>query len=592
MQKKINKIIIKFLLTVFLLVATSFFAASKTEAASLYLSPASSSVSVGNIFSVKVLVNTSGKFINNSDATIQFPTDMIEVISVTKNSSIFSLWVEEPSFSNYTGKITFNGGVPNPGFNGSSGYISTITFKAKKQGTASIIFSDGAVRENDGLGTDILTSKSSSAVQILGVITTTIEKTTPVPDIKDKNITPLKPVIFSETHPNQDLWYSSKTASFSWKIPSGVTSLKTLINNKPDGVPTINYDNSVTQKTLDNLSDGVLYFHLQYFNLTGKSPIAHYRIKIDSVDPLPFTPTIRNDEFKSIIKLDAEDKLSGIDYYTLNIDDDLSIKVNPSDILNGEYKLPILNEGSHNIVVTAYDKANNNTESSLTFISPRIVPPELSLSSSEIIKGETITIAGKTNYPNSNVEINLKENGNSSISDIVKIGSSNKLKTYKETTDENGNFSITTEQIKNNGTISISSEIIFSDKIKSSPSKILYLNVKDTKVVSTTLSLVPPLLSIILVSSLFIIFIIIIYVGWHKFFGLRRKLNHELQNTATEVHKAMLLLKEELRNQLETLEKIKVDRSLNKKEKEIFDEIENNINDIDNFIKKKLGKII
>lgn len=577
----------------------SFFTTSKIEAASLYLSPASSSVSVGNIFSIKVMVNTSGKVINNAEANIQFPTDMLEVVSVTKSSSVFSLWVEEPSFSNYTGNIVFNGGVPNPGFNGSNGYISTITFKAKKPGTASVLFSDGAVRENDGLGTDILTSKISSNIQIVSPVVAPVVTTTPavvktdVPvDTKDKSNVLPKPVIVSDTHPDQDLWYSNRTASFSWKIPSGVTSLKTLVNNKTDSTPTISYDNSVTQKTLDNLSDGTFYFHLQYFNSSAKSLVAHYRFKIDGTNPLPFTPLIKTEDSVSVISLNAEDKLSGIDHYLIKIDNSTEIKVNKIDIYDGKYTLPVLSEGGHNINVIAYDKASNYTEAVLTFISPRISSPELSLSSNEITKGEAITILGKTNYPNSEVEVKMTGKKNSLLCSIFNCTSSDEVKTYKQKTDQNGDFSIVTDPVNTSGTIGVSSYVVFGDSIKSDQSEAIYLNVKDTKIVSTTLSMIPPMLNIIILSLLFVTLIIILYVGWHKFFGLKKKFNRELQGTATEVHKAMLLLKEELNNQLEILEKVKVDRSLNKKEEAIFAEIESNIDDIDNFIKKKLNKIL
>jgi len=91
MFKKNNRSILKTISAVFLLLIISLLVSSKTEAASLYLSPASSTVSVGNIFSVKVIVNTSGKPINNAESIIQFPVDMLEVVSVSKSSSIFSL---------------------------------------------------------------------------------------------------------------------------------------------------------------------------------------------------------------------------------------------------------------------------------------------------------------------------------------------------------------------------------------------------------------------------------------------------------------------------------------------------------------------
>ena len=111
-----------------LLLGIFFFFFGSAEAATLFTRPSQASVSVGNIINVQVLVNTGGKAINNAEGTIQFPKDFLEVISLDTKSSIFSLWVEEPGFSNGIGQATFNGGAPNPGFTGSNGSVPSITF--------------------------------------------------------------------------------------------------------------------------------------------------------------------------------------------------------------------------------------------------------------------------------------------------------------------------------------------------------------------------------------------------------------------------------------------------------------------------------
>lgn len=158
----------KLLIPVFL-VALFFAFNQKVEAAILQTKPSQAEVSVGNILNIQITVDTLGKTINNAESLVQFPKDLLEVVSIDKRSSIFSLWVEEPSFSNSTGQITFNGGVPNPGFTGSNGNIVSIIFRAKKTGTASIIFSSSAVRENDGLGTDILSGRFGSQISVIDI---------------------------------------------------------------------------------------------------------------------------------------------------------------------------------------------------------------------------------------------------------------------------------------------------------------------------------------------------------------------------------------------------------------------------------------
>ncbi len=69
-------------------------------------------------------------------------------------------------------------------------------------------------------------------------------------------------------------------------------------------------------------------------------------------------------------------------------------------------------------------------------------------------------------------------------------------------------------------------------------------------------------------------------------------INNELEKVKQDAHKAVLLLKEELNDQLDLLEKAKVDRTLNKKEEIIFKGIQKNVDDIDEFIENKLKKMM
>lgn len=556
-----------------LIVIICFFVAQNSDAATLSLTPSTSSVTVGNIVSISVKVNTQGKYINNSEAIIQFPTDLLEVVSISKNSSIFSLWVEEPSFSNTKGQITFNGGIANPGFNGSNGTLAVVTFKAKKAGSASVIYGDSAIRENDGLGTNILNNKISSVVSITSSSDVAVAPTNP--SETGANTVPIKPTIISSTHPDQDSWYSLDTASFNWKVPSGINQIQATLNKVATATPSISYDNSVTQKTLSNLSDGVYYFHLRYQNSIGWSPSAHYKISVDNTTPLDFEPKIRTEDNQNILKLNAEDTMSGISHYVLTIDDSEPFKVKKSELIDEEYILPILNQGDHSLLISAYDKAGNYKDSKLEFKSSFISVPTISLSSEEINKGEAVVVLGKTDYPNNKVLVTLSFEGEV-------------LKNYIQTTDADGSFSLTTDRIKKIGLVDISAENIFSNDVKSRPSKTVILKINEPVVIKVTFALLWVILFLILVTIL----LFIAYEGWHKFLGLKKKINNELEKVKEDAHKGMLLLKEELNDQLSILEKTKVDRVLNKKEEIIFKGIQKNVDDIDEFIEKKLKKMM
>lgn len=135
-------------------------------AATLDVSPISVSVSQGQMVKVAVTVSTSDA-INAVSGTLNFPTSLLQVSSVSKASSVLTLWVQDPSYSNGSGTISFSGVAPNPGFTGTRGNVVTVTFVGKKQGTATLTFSGGAqVLANDGNGTNVLSSANPGSVTI------------------------------------------------------------------------------------------------------------------------------------------------------------------------------------------------------------------------------------------------------------------------------------------------------------------------------------------------------------------------------------------------------------------------------------------
>lgn len=543
------------------------------SAATLLVSPANSQVSVGNITSVKIVVATDQKPINNTDLILLFPSDLLEVVSVSKSTSIFSLWVEEPTFSNIEGKISLNGGVPNPGFTGQNGEVATVTFRAKKQGNATLVFSDSAVRQNDGLGTDILTTKGTGFIQI----NTTQPLEVPVASVGN---VPPKPLITSSSHPSPDEWYAVKSATFSWLVPRGVTALQTLLGKLPNSTPTILYDSSVSQRTVNDLTDGVLYFHLRYQNGAGWGPIAHQKIQIDTTPPEQFAVEVVREKVRDVVTLAASDATSGIDQYTIQIDTGETVTVKADTLpTNGAYTLPVQSEGAHVLRVIAYDKAGNYTESTAAYSSSLILPPVLRVVPTEVTKNNSIEIIGTSEYPNTQVVISL-ENKKGDVQE------------YTTKTQSDGSFAFTVDEMKDTGYTNISAKLVFSETLRSASSKSISVLVSDTQLVSTTKLIVLVLIAVILVLILVTLLIIVAYVGWHKFFGVKKKLARDLEQTADNIHQVLIGFKGELNKQLIALERVKEDRDLNRREEKIFADLKNRIDSIDKFIDKSLNKII
>ncbi len=351
--------------------AIFFFTPATVDAATISLSPSSGSYSIGQTFSVSVYVGSADQAMNATDGVISFPQGLLEVTSVSKSGSILSLWVQEPSFSNTSGRVNFEGIVFNPGYTGKAGKILTVTFKAKAAGSAAVSFSSGSVLANDGSGTNILTG--------LGRATFTIGGQKPPDDKPTKPKEPLPPVpeapvIMSPTHPDPDTWYADNDPRFDWALGNDITNVNVHVDQDPATNPSNGKaDGKISTVSYVDTPDGVWYFHLQLQNAGGWSAATHYRYQIDAQPPSSFfiTELPRTTSTDPIARFifTAEDKLSGIDAYEITVDtgEPYMWKDDGSHV----FVAPVLGPGVHILRVKAFDHAGNHLEKFVAFeISP------------------------------------------------------------------------------------------------------------------------------------------------------------------------------------------------------------------------------
>ena len=140
--------------------------AFSANAADLFFSP--SSGSYGGNFSVSVFVSSTNQSMNAASSTILFPKDKLQVTSISKNDSIFTFWAQNPSYSNSSGNISFEGIVFDPGYIGANGKLITINFKVKSAGSATVKFFNRSVLDNEGKATAILNKASNANFTLLG----------------------------------------------------------------------------------------------------------------------------------------------------------------------------------------------------------------------------------------------------------------------------------------------------------------------------------------------------------------------------------------------------------------------------------------
>jgi|GEM_PF-6173832 hypothetical protein len=146
------------------------------SAATLYFSPATGTYEVGQTFNVIVETNSQSAQVNTVETRIVYPTDILDLISVSQGSTFYLPSPGSPAKA--PGEAYFGGGAPSPGYTGNAGEAGVLIFQAKAVGSASVSIASGRVLLNDGQGTD---AYSGSAGAVFNIIPATVKPPPPPP---------------------------------------------------------------------------------------------------------------------------------------------------------------------------------------------------------------------------------------------------------------------------------------------------------------------------------------------------------------------------------------------------------------------------
>lgn len=570
----------------------SFAPQIKAANSSLYLSPSSGVYTVGNTFSIGVIVNTNDVAINATQGTLVFSPDKLSVVGISKTNSIFSLWTTEPTYSNSSGTVDFGGGIPNPGYTGSAGKIITITFRARVNGIAAVNWASGAVLANDGKGTNILASMGGGSYT-LGP--TTITPTPETPEVSAPAGTPAKPEIFSSTHSDENKWYNVSTIELSWTLPKDITGVSILLNEKSASNPGSISDGLIASKTYENVKDGIWYFHIKFKNQSGWGSITHYKIQIDTIPPLSFIVEVEPDRVTEnpqlILFFQTKDDASGIDYYkvriTRNVGEDTDKNLSGSlfkenleyttKTTSESFKLPPRQPGKYSIVVEAFDKAGNSAasvveQSILPIEGPKITdyPARLSVEENLIIKG--------TSVPENNIKIYILKEGMEPITGETKA-------------DKDGKWTYIHDKFLTKGVYKVSAVTINSKGAQSYPSESVIILVALPAFFKIGSVIINYLTAIIALIGFVALMIFGAYWSWHRFKLFRKKLIKETQDIDRVMKRLFDLLKEDIKDQLAKLNKVRNKRELNIKEKEIETQLKKDIDIANKYISREVADV-
>jgi len=342
------------------------------QSATLYVSPASGTHSIGETFSVNVMTDSGTSDVNASEAALAFDSSVLRVQKISKDDSALNLWTQDPTFSNSGGTISFGGGST-ASFSGKK-IIMTIVFEAKAAGIGNVSFSSGNMLASDGKGTDILSGTTGGSYTI----------TEGAPAVEKKEDTyeeatayggasPRAPEITSSTH-EKDKWSNKTAGTFTWDVPNGITAVRLLFDEEPDSSPTVEYSPPIAEREIKDMEDGISYLHVALKNAAGWGESSHRKIMIDTAPPSEFTVAAneRQGPLGPEIVLSfptTTDELSGIDNYEISVDGGVPITVLPEEVIEGEYIMPPQDGGVHTAVIAAIDKAGNRTEANVGFTS-------------------------------------------------------------------------------------------------------------------------------------------------------------------------------------------------------------------------------
>lgn len=328
-----------------------YFVPSNAQAATLTVSPASGTFTVGSTFDVTIFLNSDRESVNAIRTMLSFPPDKIQLVPDTAEKSIITVYSSPPTFDNQKGIVDLQGGVPG-GINVSNGQIIKLTFRVKAVGEGVFRFLDESqVLANDGSGTDVLKETQNGVYKFI------------LPP-------PAGPVVVSPTHSDQARWYANPNAQLVWSPESsGVEGYSYVLNDLPADIPDDISEGPRTSVAYSELADGVYYFHIKSLRLGSWGGTTHFALNVDANPPAEFpiviVPGARTTVRQPIVQFTTTDNFSGLDHYEMKLvpldpasqvasaDQSLFIEVVSPHVL------PELELGGYDVIIRAYDKAGN-----------------------------------------------------------------------------------------------------------------------------------------------------------------------------------------------------------------------------------------
>jgi hypothetical protein len=152
------------LFILFLLFFCYGFSVTPASAAVLKVESDFSSLHVGDVFSVDLVIDTERQLLNAVETEVLFPVELLEYVANDDGQSVINLWIDKPRYHNLN-LISFSGITPG-GFSGTEIKLLSLTFKVVKVGQGNIEINQANLLVHDGLGTPAAVAKQNLHIAV------------------------------------------------------------------------------------------------------------------------------------------------------------------------------------------------------------------------------------------------------------------------------------------------------------------------------------------------------------------------------------------------------------------------------------------
>lgn len=549
------------------------------HAATLSLSPSTGVYTAGATFTTRVVVNTAGEPINAAEATLRFNPSELSVVSLQKGST-FTLWAVEPSYSNSAGTISFGGGSPS-GYTGSAGTVLSITWRTKGAGTSRVSFANGSVLAADGRGTNVVDSLNG------GSYTVAAADVQPEPEVIEYVApanTPPQPQITSRTHAS-DGWATSTTATLQWTLPGDVTGVRTLLDGNSGSIPTKVYETAIDSITLEDLTPGVQYFHLQFRNTNGWGRVAHYRLAVDTEAPSAFTIT-RSDTYDRSsptqqLDLHVTDATSPVNRYLVQHNDG-----EPYEYIDetGSSTLTVseLEPGSHSFIIEAFDAAGNSRVATLRFDIEAFSAPAWTEYPTEVSTDVVPVLFGSTR-PDAEVFV--------TVTPLSRGEQGSLPMEYSIQADQNGDFQVVPDGRLASGVYEITAYAVDPAGSRSAQSEAIRISVTPPGYLAIGSWAVSVMSVLVPLVALAVLLILVVLYGYSRIRNVRRVVVAETSDALAVLDSQFGKLRETLTADADALGASRKNKKLTKAEQQLVDDMHERVDAAEAALKKEIAEV-